>query len=135
MIREATGADIPRIVEMGARFHAAGGIKAGYDQDAVSRLLAELIEADAGCLLVSDSGMIGGALVPAYCDPSWMMAVEMFWWADRDGLQLLHRFEEWAAENGAQEVRMTSLASLPRADAILRRKGYAPTEISYQKVI
>jgi hypothetical protein len=135
VIREAVSADIPRIVEMGSRFHAASGIRAGYDEAAVGQLLAGLIASDSGCLFVSDFGMIGGALIPAYCDPSWIMAVEMFWWAERDGLSLLHRFEEWAAEHGAHEVRMTSLASLPRADAILRRKGFAPTEISYQKVI
>lgn len=134
-MRAATAEDIPRLVEMGRKFHAASGMPFDYDGNAIAALLDQLIASDAGTVICSDAGVIGGMLSPAYCDPKWMMAVELFWWAERDGLALLRAFEEWAARVGAQEVRMTSLASLPRADAILRRKGYAPTEISYQKVI
>lgn len=107
----------------------------GFDEVAVTGLLRCMIQNDAAAVLVSDAGAIGGMLSPAYCDPSWTMAVELFWWAEKDGLQLLRAFEDWAQEIGAKEVRMTSLASLPRADLILRRKGFSPTEISYQKVL
>lgn len=131
----ATTADIPRLVEMGRKFHAKSGAAFGYDGDAISALLENLIASDAGVVICSDAGVIGGMLSPAYCDPNWKMAVELFWWAERDGLALLRAFEAWAAWVGAQEVRMTSLAALPRADGILKRKGYAPMEISYQKVI
>ena len=134
MIRPADRADIARLLEWGARFHAASGVPCRFDTDAMAVVLAKLIEAGQP-VLMHDHGVIGGVLTPAYCDPAWLIAVEMFWWADRDGLPLLRAFEDEAARRGAQEIRMTSLASLPRADAVLRRKGYAPTEISYSKVI
>lgn len=132
-MRPATVDDLPRLLEMGRKFHAQSGMAFGFDDSAVSELLTALIAN--GCVLMTERGVIGGMLNPAYCDPAWVMAVELFWWAEGDGLLLLKGFEEWAESVGASEVRMTSLASLPRADAILRRKGYAPAEISYQKVI
>lgn len=132
-MRFATLDDMPRLLAWGEEFHKASGMPCRFDPDAVEAFLAGLIEN--GAVIVSDTGMIGGLLSPAYCDPEWIMAVELFWWAEKDGLALLRAFEEWAAENGANEVRMTSLAALPRADGILRRKGYAAAEISYRKVI
>lgn len=133
MIRSATVEDMPRLLAWGKAFHKASGQPFRFDPVAVEGFLTGLM--GNGAVIVSDTGMIGGVLSPAYCDPEWIMAVELFWWAERDGLALLRAFEDWAAERGASEVRMTSLAALPRADGILRRKGYAPAEISYQKVI
>lgn len=132
-MREARLNDIPRLLEWGRKFHEASKAPFGFNDEAVALFLADLMER--GAVIMSDTGMIGGVLSPAYCDPEWIMAVEMFWWAERDGLALLKAFEDWAAENGASEVRMTSLAALPRADAILQRKGYEAMEISYQKVV
>lgn len=135
-VRPARAGDIPAIVEMGKAFHAKGGLSFGYDEGAVSALVERLIESDSGTVLMSDGGMIGGLLSPAYCDPKWNMAVELFWWAsDRRGLKLLSAFEAWAADMGAQEVRMTTLNALPSGDRIVTRRGYAPVETSYQKVI
>lgn len=135
MIREATEADIPRLLGFARRFHEAAQQPFGFDEAATDAFIAGLIEQPHSVVLIGDAGMIGGALVPAYCQPAWVMAVELAWWAERDGLRLLRAFEEWATDNAASEVRMTSLAALPRADAILRRKGYGAAEISYRKVI
>ena len=134
-MRPATSADIPRLVDMGRKFHAASGVACPFDEGPVSAVLINLISSPTGCLIVSEGGAIGGMLAPAYCARSWSMAIEMFWWAERDGLRLLRAFEDWAREQGADEVRMTTLSALPRADALLRHKGYAPVEISYTKVI
>jgi GNAT superfamily N-acetyltransferase len=132
-MRPATPADLPRLVEMGRRFHEASGLPMQYDETAITGFLAGLVASES--IIMHDHGCIGGIICPAYCDPSWLMAVELFWWAERDGMPLLRAFEEWAADRGAREIRMTSLASLPRADAVLRRKGYTATEISYSRVI
>lgn len=131
MIRPASLDDIPSLLAMGREFHAASGLPFSFDEAAMGRVLAGLIGSDQAVVLMTDRGVIGGALNPAYCDPSWIMAVELFWWAKGDGLALLRAFEDWAKEAGASEVRMTSIYDLPRADAILRRKGYRPLEISY----
>lgn len=133
MVRPATPDDLFRLVSMGRQFHDASGMPFNYDPEATAGFLSMLMSR--GVVLVSDTGMIGGMLLPAYTNPAWQMAVELFWWAEGGGMALLRAFEEWAANEGAQEVRMTSLASLERAGGILKAKGYAPAEISYRKVI
>jgi len=133
-MRQAQKEDIPRLVEMLRAFHAASNQSAGYDDKAIAALISTMIDADTACILTSDAGLIGGMLNPAYCDPRWIMAVEMFWWAKGDGMTLLRGFEQWAGINGANEIRMTTLCNLPRADALLKHSGYTPSEISYSKV-
>lgn len=134
-MRLATTRDIPALLVMGRKFHEQAGLPFGFDDDAVSALLGRMIESEDATVIVTDRGLIGGMLNAAYCDPSWVMAIELFWWAEGDGLSLLRAFEDWARQRGANEVRMTSIAELSRADTILRRKGYQPTEISYMKVL
>lgn len=135
MIVRATTGDIPRLIEMGREFHSVSGVASPFDPEAAKATLTAMIWNPAAVVLVSERGGIGGALVPSYVATSWVMAVEMFWWARGDGLPLLRAFEAWADEQGAQEVRMTTLTALPRADRILKRLGYAPVEISYTKVM
>lgn len=106
-----------------------------FDLDVMDGVLTRMIGDGRASVLMTDRGVIGGILQPAYCDPSWVYAVEMFWWARGDGLALLRAFERWAQQAGASEVRMTSLAALPRADRLLRRVGYAPAEVSYSKAV
>lgn len=120
---------------MGRKFHAASGQPMAFNEATMADFLDRLIGADAGCVIMSETGVIGGALAPAYCDPDWLMAVELFWWAEGGGMKLLAAFEEWAASVGAQEVRMTTLANLPRAYRLLEMKGYRPSETSFSKVM
>lgn len=119
---------------MGKAFHAESGMPFNFDADAVASVLTNMIGADSAAILMTERGVIGGLLQPAYCDPEWIYAVELFWWARGDGLALLRAFERWAQQAGAREVRMTSLAALPRADRLLRCVGYEPAEVSYSKV-
>ncbi|NBT32820.1 MAG: hypothetical protein EBT13_13235 [Rhodobacteraceae bacterium] len=136
MIREATAQDITAIVAMGRDFNAASGTPAAYDDAQAAQVAAGLINGAHGVILVSDGGMIGGALAPAYFNSAWIMAVELFWWArDRRGLHLLRAFEQWAKDKGADEVRMTTLGAIKGPEKILERRGYAPCEVSYQKVL
>lgn len=136
MIREATEADLAAVIDMGRKFHAAAKVQAPYSEAATKRTLRHLMASPEGVLLVSDSGMIGGGIAPAYCADNWKIAVEMFWWAeDRQGLRLLKAFEDWAVGQGVNEIRMTTIEGLDGAGRILERKGYRPTEISHGKVI
>lgn len=135
-MRESTESDIPDLVAMGRKFHAASNELAPFDGDAVANFLAGLIAHDDGIVFRTGKGMIGGILAPAYCDPSWVMAVEMFWWSeDRRGLDLLRGFEKWAKEKGANEVRTATMTNLERASMILEKSGFAPLETSYGKAI
>jgi GNAT superfamily N-acetyltransferase len=135
MVRLAAPDDIPALLEMGKQFHAESRMPFAFDLGVMGEVLARLIASDSAVVLMTDRGVIGGMLNAAYCDPAWVYAVEMFWWARGDGMALLKEFEGWAQRAGAKEVRMTSLASLPRADLLLRRFGYTQAEISYSKVI
>jgi len=135
MIRAATPDDIPVLLAMGREFHAASGMAFGFNDAAVAGFLTRMVEAEGAVVLMTDKGAIGGALNAAYCDPSWVYAVELFWWARGDGLALLRAFERWAQQAGASEIRMTSLAALPRADRLLRCVGYVPAEVSYSKAV
>jgi hypothetical protein len=132
-VRSATEADVPAIVAMGRQFHDKAGMSFDYDAEASGGFVRGLIAG--GIVLISEGGMIGGVIAPSFSAPSYRMAVELFWWAERDGLVLLKAFEEWAAGEGADEVRMSTLACLPRAEILLRRKGYSACEISHRKVI
>ena len=136
MIRKATITDIPELLEMGKKFHAASGQPFEFNEDAVGSLLIDMMLLPDGVVFRSDAGLVGGKIAPAYCDPDWRVAIELFWWAeDRQGLKLLRAFEAWAKDNEANEVRMTTLPALPSADAIVRRFGYEPSEISYSRLM
>jgi len=135
MVRPAALDDIPALLEMGKAFHAESMMPFAFNEDAMAAALRQMIESEGAAVLMTDRGVIGGAINPAYCDPSWLYAVELFWWAQGDGLKLLRAFEGWAQQAGAKEIRMTSLAALPRADRLLRCVGYAPAEVSYSKVV
>lgn len=135
MIRAATMEDVPALVAFGRQFHDESGLPFDYDDGAATLFAQGVVQSPAGCALISDTGMLLGVLSPAYTQPGWRMAVEMAWWAERGGVALLRAFEGWARAQGAKEVRMTSLATLPRADRLLRRLGYEAAEVSYRKVI
>ena len=135
MVRPATLDDIPALLAMGTEFHADARLPCAFNLDAMAAFLQQMIESESAAVLMTDRGVIGGAVHPAYCDPSWIYGVELFWWAKGDGLKLFRAFERWAQQAGAKELRMSSLATLPRADRLLRCVGYAPAETSYSKVI
>lgn len=115
---------------MAQRFFAASGLKGEFDLEAFDRM--------AGLCKVfrTERGFIMGMITPAWGAPKWLTAVEFAWWSeDGKGLHLLRQFERWAQEQGAHEVRMTTLAALPGAEKILRRKGYEPAEISWSRFL
>lgn len=116
------------LAEMGRRFHRRHNIAGGFDAAAFDATLEK-------CKVFrTDAGFIAGALAPSWCDPNWLIAIELAWWSeDGAGMRLLRQFEAWAQENGANEIRMTTLTSNPRAAAALR--SYEPTETSYRKVL
>tara|TARA_Y100000310_G_scaffold333569_1_gene411383 strand:- start:323 stop:721 length:399 start_codon:yes stop_codon:yes gene_type:complete len=125
--------DIPALVEMAERFHGASAMPFEFSAEKLTELFRGLIAS--GAVFKTDKGFIAGTLAPAYAG-DWLVAIEMMWWAeDRQGLSLLRKFEEWAKEQGADEVRMTSLAQMPEAGTILSRRGYEAAEISHRKLI
>ena len=135
-VRPGTVADVPRMVELAGRFYDASGLPMPFERAAVEAQMLACVTEPGRCGLVSEGGLICGALAPLLSAPSWIMAVEIVWWAeDGSGLALLRAFEAWAREVGANEVRMTTLHRMPRTGRAMERLGYRPEEISYSRML
>lgn len=136
MIRAATIDDIPALVEMGREFHSMSGMACGFDSAAFSQMLKNMIVDDGAAVFRGEGGFIGGVVTPAYLDPSWKMAVELFWWSSGgEGVRLLTAFEDWSQLMAVDEIRMTTLASNPRPTTVIGRRGYDAAEISHMRVM
>lgn len=122
------------LVEMGRRFHAASGQPCGFDPVSFLSVMEEAERQ--GGLFRSERGFLAGILSRAWCDSTWIYAVELAWWSeDGHGLRLLRRFEDWARDAGAREIRMTTLNAIPRTGLALERRGYTASETSWLKVV
>ncbi len=136
-VREATKADIPRIVEMGERFFQASSFSdfSVYSEKHATKMARHLLEDEAGILLVTDdlSGMAGALVYPFYMTGS-MTAQELFWWVEPEhrgvGRLLLDAMERAAKGKGAETLNMAALDSLDyeRVAAVYRRAGFRPSE-------
>ncbi len=138
MIREAVADDIPELVEMLERLHAGTWRVGAFDVQAVRETLLRLMSGENSVVLRSEGGLFSGHIQPAWFSPSWLIALEISWWAE-DGrwLALLSAFGAWAADRGVDEVRMVSTIG-PKSHRIRRvldRYGYVPQEIGYRKVM
>ena len=143
MIRDATSADIPRLVEMGTRFltETVYSGRVAVNPTAMTRTLELLLASDVGALFVSEAdgvltGMIG-LLVFEHPITGERTAQELFWWVEPEhrgyGLRLLKRGEQWAATAGAHQVHM--IAPTPAVGQLYERLGYGYLEAAYQKAI
>jgi GNAT superfamily N-acetyltransferase len=144
VIRPATHDDIPRVLEMGRRFHNAAELYeiAPFDAGSVATTLAWLIDNALGSLFVAEGegglvGMTGGMLHPFYFNGDHLTGQEIFWWVEPEhrgvGSQLFDALETWATEAGAKSFSMIALDKLnPEIlGRIYRRRGYRPSEHSY----
>jgi hypothetical protein len=130
----ATAADVPRIVDLGARFHAYSchrGIP--FDAEAFRGVAERLVEG--GAVFLSDDGMCGGLVSPLYFNPAFSVAVELFWYAPNGGKGLREEFEAWAEEQGVSAIQFSAMADdhLPAVTRLYRRAGYAPIETLFLK--
>ena len=138
MIRETTPDDMPEIMAMLAHLTMSSGALGKFDEDAVRAAAIKMMNDENSVMFRSRRGLIAGFTMSAWDSPDWLMAVEMWWWAeDGQWMALLRRFGEWAREQGAGEIRITSKLG-PRSgriDKVFQRAGYEPREVCYRKVI
>lgn len=137
MIRRATETDIPMVMELGRRFADDAGVteQVGWDDACVEAVLGSLI-AD-HILLVGDRGMIGG-VVFEHPFSGRKMFQELFWRNEgppMQGVRLLAEAERIAAEMGCERAMMIETARFPGAARIYERRGYAPAERNFIKVL
>ena len=143
MIREATRADIPEIVDLGERHlrtsHYGDFIEP--DRAAMAGLTRMLIDEPHGLVLVAEhDGRITGHIgVVATLHPYSGLPVmsEMFWYVAPEargaGVRLLKYAETWARANGIAHALM--VAPDERVAAFYRRLGYARLEEQFIKAL
>ena len=134
MIREATKEDIPQILVWGQHFADAAGID-WFSPETFDKIAQGMIATDDHCLLVSDTGMIGGCHAAHFLNIEKTYVQELFWWAERDGKAVMEGLEMWARSKGADMVMMSSLEALRPAalDRVLKARGYTPSDHYYLK--
>lgn len=146
-VRQATQDDVPRIVEMSAKFYETTSYArwAPFNPDTVHDLAANLAEnhvmlvAEEGGQLV---GMVGLFVAAFMFNGDIIAAYEVVWWVDPEaqgqgaGKALLGAIEPACAARGCRTVQMVHLAnSPPQAAAIYERMDYRHTESSYTKTL
>lgn len=137
MIRQAGEDDIPVLLYWLSEFHRASFFDSviPFDVSSTEDTIRKLLGGDNAVVLMHDYGVIGGLIVPFFFNDARTQAIEMFWYAKRDGAALMKAFEDWAVRNGAD---VTIMGSLPgeRQDTvnmIYRRRGYSHGEVLHWK--
>ena len=145
VIRTATEADLPRIVEMGQHFIASTPYRdqVNADVEALGESLRLLFTI--GTVFVAERdgddlvGMLGATVYSHYLTHR-RTATESFWWGEpeargtRAWVNLLAAFEAWAHDQGARVIELGSWN--PRLDRVYeRRLGYVAGERIYRKEI
>ena len=133
-MRRATAEDIPFLLELGAKFHAEKQAKYGFVEEDCRAFFAAMIEG--GVVLIEGRGFICGVAMGQPSNASYRSAHELFWWSEGGhGAELLAAFEQWAAEQGCDEVCLSHPASEAVVGRYLQRKGYEPETSALRKGI
>lgn len=131
MIRPATVADIPAIIDMIERLVRSVDGPQRVCRIRTGETLAGLIHDPRSVVLVSGRGFIAGTITQTVISPE-PVVVELGWYAeDRSGLRLLIRFEQWSAKQGASLIKVSCKGG--SAEKILRRRGYRMAEMAMVK--
>nr|QBM02657.1 hypothetical protein [uncultured archaeon] len=142
MIRAATLADVPQLVELGVRFMLESGYARhlSIDRHAQAQLATDLIQAAHGVLLVYERagkivGMLG-AIATHHPHSGDSVMSELFWYVAPDargaGVRLLQEAEHWAISRGITKSLVVAPEGAP-VGSLYIRMGYRPLETQYIK--
>lgn len=150
MIRLATLKDIPALLRLGKKFHESAELSnlLDYDTESVSASISNMIEGDAGAVIVSTdgskiTGMIGLISFPSYMNFSTKLAQELFWWVEPEyrktgvGVDLIKAAETWAELMEVSHIIMMSLESSnpEQVNNLYTKLGYTKKENTFYKGI
>lgn len=135
MIRIATLDDVMMAVDWVEYLCRAVDGQMAVNRPWTANVVANLIQSPEALVLISGNadrgGMLAASLQPTVINPA-KVAMEHAWVAnDRSGMRLLRAFEEWAAEQGAVMVKMSTGAVGPDLGGL----GYTMTEQNWVKRI
>jgi hypothetical protein len=137
MIRLATTDDIPRLMAIAVEFWKLSPLSEFVVMDDIA--VCETIERaiDNGSCFVGDKGVIMGFMLPHWAAPSCKVAIEIAWYGAGEGDALLAAFEQWAKDNGAIGVQMSTIGAAydDKIEAKLIKSGYALAERGFFKRI
>jgi GNAT superfamily N-acetyltransferase len=145
-VRNATPADTPALLAMGAKFYATTSYRefAEYDEGTVAALIDLMRE---GVLLIAEDesgpvGVVGLVVAPFMFNGAHQVAYEVIWWCQPEsqgngaGKALLAAIEPACRDRGVSAIQMVHLSnSPPQAAALYERMGFAHTESSFTKVL
>lgn len=133
----ATVDDIPALVELGAKFHVMSphGFMGEYDPAGIARMLRFMIDSPQAVVMTNGQGAIGGTYSPVYFAPSKWMLEENFWYAGRDGFELLEAVTIHAKGWGADFLLLSTLENTQSKaiDRLITRRGFRMLERRYIK--
>jgi len=149
MIHEATIEDVESLLPLAYEFHRGTTHFNDYDvemeESAVCDMIAHLIQADHGCVLIATvdgklAGTAGMLATPLWSAPSHMTGVEIFYYVfpeyRRSGIaeELFDGIETWSKEH-CDTFNMVSLERMngPRIGKLYEKRGYQKLETSYVK--
>ena len=142
MFRDAKDEDLPAIVEMGAKLHAAAGLAdfLAFDPISFETTLSVLMED--GLLLVVGDPLVGAAgimVFPAYFNLDHTMATEVLWWLEPEhrgcGRAFLSEIETRTKAAGVTVLMMGCMEAL-RPEGMARmyqQAGYRPMDHFFYK--
>lgn len=133
-VRLAGVSDLGQLVKWGQAFHSQSPWSdTPFDPYKMKVVLLEMIEDEDAVVIMHDHGVIGGSIITPYFN-NIPVAQELFWYAEKDGMELLKAFEAWAYVEGAELVSMAGTGIRPKAlDRLYRQHGYSPRETFYVK--
>jgi len=146
LIRTATDADIPQIVQLGRAFAEStpyGAVIGEVSDERVGNVCRFAFAH--GAIFVADSdgdlvGFLAIALLPhEYTgvlesrELAWFVLADWRNW--RLGDRLLHAMERWAVLNGVHRVTMIAPVHAPGVARYLARRGYTAVETAYSKAV
>lgn len=135
LVRPAKLDDLPEILWMCKEYCSEVWPDAPFEPEAAYEALKNLVKSDDKILLRSDKGMLGAMLLPMWCAPKKVIAIELFLWSrDKMGRDLISIYEQWAEYHKAQPF----LASMktdrqPAVNRMYSGMGYRQVETFFAK--
>jgi GNAT superfamily N-acetyltransferase len=147
MIRVATLADVPDLVQLGARFLSSSVYAAHFPVNPaqMAELATHLITTGDGAIFVSAvNGDAPTGMIAALCYPhAWSgtrVCGELALFVNPEargsaGARLVKTAEHWAQEHGAAQSHLVSPAGEERVEALYAVLGYTPLERGWVRAL
>lgn len=129
----ADTSDIPKLLEMGRKFHESVQPEWPWSAEGFSDTMDSLIHN--GFVAMTARGFISGLIAPMPLNPDWLVAHEILWWSeDGKGWPLMRAFREWAETNDADEIKWSCRSTNERVQRFYSRFS-EPCETVYSEKI